>query len=48
MKTFWRMFGYEGERKKKGWGPSVFFWDLPEIFLPKMKKKLLGQFDLLI
>ena len=37
-----------GGEEKKWWGPGVFSWDLPENFLPKMRRKLLGKFDLLI
>ena len=47
-KTFWRMFSWEGERKKKGWGGQVFSSCAHEKVLSKIERKLLGKFDLLI
>ena len=37
-----------GGDERKRWGLGVFFLCPPESFLPKMGRKLLGEFDLLI
>ena len=37
---FLRVLSWEGERKKRRWGPNVFSLDLLISFLSKMRKKL--------
>ena len=41
-KTFWKVFGWEGEGKMM-MGPGCFLLGLPKSFLPKMWRKLVGE-----
>ena len=42
-KCFWNLFGWVGRKENKWWGPSVFFLDPPNCFLPKIERKLSGD-----
>ena len=39
-KTFWSVFGWEGRKENKWWGPDVFSPNLSKSFLSKMERKL--------